>query len=831
MSTDLRFAFRRLRQAPVFTAFAVITLALAIGITTAVYSLVRSGLQPDLGLDDASRLVVVAALGYTRVPSATPMSWLDYQDLIAQQTTLERVAVWAPFMNALVIDGSAEFASGELVSGDYFATVDLRPLRGRLIDPSDDRPDAVPVAVLSETAWRLRLRRDPAVVGAIVKIGGHPFQVVGIAPESFHGVDRPRGLSRPEIWIPLSSARLIASRTGRQDPNRRDHRPLLVVGRLKPGIDKPGASADIERIGRRLDAAVPLPDQSFAGGGRVPQTRNWKVVGADEPLDLGDARDVFRVILLLPALVLLVACTNLANFALSRGVARENEFGMRRALGASRWQVIRGQLVESALLALAGGVGALLVADQLLALVATTVRELFGNLPQYRVFARVDGPVLAAVGAAAVMSLVVAGLIPAFQLTRRSLSQTIGSDQSSALPRWRGRSNLIALQVSVSVALLLVSALCVRQLPKLASAVDSGMSLDRVALVSVPFEGQGLDEARIRRTLDRMFENLRDVRGIAAMAASSDRKFLERVNLVPEGRPIVTRDPNRPIARVVSVSPEYFTTVGLPLVAGRAFTDADARASEPVAIISASQARTLFGRMDAVGERLAVESDWTATERATLTIVGVSGDTRATRGTVETFLYRPLRQRFERFVPITIQARAADGVDAGALAKLMRDALRRVDPDIAVGFVGVASAVDVGPEVVLQLFVVGFGTLAFLALGFAMSGLYGVLSHVVARRTRELGVRAALGAEPGHLIRLVLKDGTRPVLEGIVIGFGMAAGARLGMQPWFTDPVTAVDPVALVIALVPLVIAAALACYLPARRAARVDPNVSLRHL
>jgi putative ABC transport system permease protein len=191
----------------------------------------------------------------------------------------------------------------------------------------------------------------------------------------------------------------------------------------------------------------------------------------------------------------------------------------------------------------------------------------------------------------------------------------------------------------------------------------------------------------------------------------------------------------------------------------------------------------------------------------------------------------PFAQRFERVVPIEVLARAADGSDAGALAAHVREALRRVDPDVAVGFVGRADAPDFGPRMVLNYFVLIFGALAFLALAFAMSGLYGVLSHIVARRTRELGVRAALGADRSRLVRLVFRDGSRPVIEGILIGFGMAAGARLSMQPWFTEPVTAVDPAALVIALVPLLVAAALACYFPARRASRVDPNVALRHL
>ncbi len=838
LAHDLTFALRRLRRTPLFTAFAVVTLALAIGIVTAVYSLLRAGLQMDLGLDHADRLVLVARpSSMTGRAFPVQISWPDYQDVIAQGRTLEAVAAWTTFTNAMVARGASEFASGELVSGGYFSTVGLRPLRGRLIDATDDQPGAAPVVVLSASAWRLRFGRDPNAVGATVTIAGRPFEVIGIVRESFHGLQPRGGFGQIEVWAPLSAAPSLASRWSRQDPTRRDQAWLTVVGRLASGRSKADANAELKLIGDRIDAVAPLPDLPLYAGGSVPQKRGWAAFGADDHVNITDARDMFRVVLLLPALVLIVACTNLGNFALSRGLARQNEFGVRLAIGASRWQLIRGQLVEYGVVAALGGLGALVVASGLLALVATTIRHMFGDVPQYRIDARIDGGVILAVGVAALLSLIVAGLIPALRLTGRSLRQSMAADQTTPLQRWRGRSNLIALQVSVSVALLLVAALCVRQLPKLGRQWQSGMALDRVALVNVPFMNQTMPEQAVRQTTSGLLDELKRLPQVTSAAASSDRRFSELVDIAAEGRALAAPGTNGPMSRELSVSPAYFQTIGLPLVAGRAFDARDTAGTERVAILNETQARSLFGTTSVLGRHVSIAIRAWRDARAkmtTLTIVGVAADTRSTQTTrenIETTLYVPFAQRFEDSVPIEIMARAGEGVDPAALARLTRDALRRVNPDVAVAFVGRADLADVGPRVVLQYFTVAFGTLAFLALAFAMSGLYGVLTHVVAKRTRELGVRAALGADPRRLIRLVLKDGSRPVIEGIVIGFGLAAGARLGMQPWFTDPVTAVDPVALVIALVPLLLAAAVACYVPARRAARVDPNVALRHL
>ena len=833
MISDLILAVRRLRRAPVFTAFAVVTLALAIGIVTAVYSLLRSGMRTDVGLSETSSLVIVAKRSpMTAALYPVDLSWRDYQDLTHQADVFEATAGWTTFTNGLAMGGTSEIALGELVSGDYFSTVGLRAERGRLIEPSDDAPGAPPVVVLSASAWRRRLGRNPEAIGSSIRLAGRPFQIIGIVPESFRGLRPPPGLGSPDVWVPLSHAAALLPSWVTQERGDRNHRWLRMVGRLGAGRTHGDAEAQIRVIGERIDQVEPLPDLA-TGGTYLKQTRDWHASSVAEPVSFAQSGDVARAVLLLPALVLIVACTNLGNLALSRGVSRRNEFAVRLAIGASRWQLVRGQLIEYGLVAGLGALGAIAVADRLVTLVASTVRHLFGEAPQFRIDAHLDAVTLVAVGLAALLSVIVAGLIPALQLTRRQPARLVVADQAGgSSPRWRGRSNLIALQMSVSVALLLVAALCVRQLPKLQVRARTGTSLDKVALVSVPFALQSVPEATVRRTVADLLEASRALPRAVDAAAASDRRYAEILMVATEGSEF-GRGFAAHTARTLSVTPSFFRTVGLPLAAGRAFDEGDGAGSPAVVMLNESQARSLFGTANAVGRRLQLRRD-AASPITLVSVAGVTADVHQINGAkdyVDDVLYLPLAQRFENSQAIEILTRVADGGDPAGLAVSVRGTLRALNPDIAVTFVGRADAMDVGPGVVLRYFTVGFGALAFLALAFAVSGLYGVLDHVVARRTRELGVRAALGANPRQLMRLVLRDGSRPVVEGIVLGLGMAAGARLGMQPWFMEPVTAIDTVALVIALIPLIIASGLACYLPARRAARVDPNVALRHL
>ncbi|HEX5069214.1 MAG TPA: ABC transporter permease, partial [Vicinamibacterales bacterium] len=276
MRSDIVLALRRLRRAPIFTLFSIVTLALAIGVVTAVYSLIRSGLRTELSIGDASSVVMIAKRSsMTDALYPASLSWPDYQDLIQQTDVFQSTAAWTTFTNALVVGDSSEIVFGELVSGDYFATIGLHAERGRLIDSGDDRPGAPAVAVLSASAWRRRFARDPRAVGSTIRLAGRPFEVIGIAPESFRGLRPLVRFASPDVWVPLSHARALAPSWARQDRGRRDHTWLNVVGRLSAGRQMADAERQVQMLSDRIDAAEPLPDLGVGNGTYVKQQRHW----------------------------------------------------------------------------------------------------------------------------------------------------------------------------------------------------------------------------------------------------------------------------------------------------------------------------------------------------------------------------------------------------------------------------------------------------------------------------------------------------------------------------------------------------------------------------
>jgi len=837
---DLKYALRRLAAARVFTVFSVVTLALGIGVTTAAYSVIYALLWRPMNFPEAGRVAFVTHIGGTPPGSLFRLlSWPDFLDLEQSQTSFSGVAASTAFGAAMSAAGRAQLVSAEAVTGSYFGVVAVPALAGRVLQPADAAPDSQPVAVLAERVWRMQFGADPSIVGRLVKINNYSFEIVGVMPSAFRGTDRR---AAPDVWMTLRSAALVNRFVADGlDPSRRRRRWLTVLGRLRPGQSAAAAAAEIAAIGQRLNVVDPIeppPADSVTPGLTLP--RQWSLVAITDDAGPAARSAIGVLVVAVPALVLLVACTNLANLVLSRGVTRKYVHAVRRAFGASRWDVIREQLVESGIVAVIGAAGGLATAHLLLALLARIAEYYFGYAPQFRVDAALEPSVLGAAVLAMLLALTVSGLVPAFQLTRTSTYSLLGmGGGGSTTPRWRGRGNLIALQVGVSVGLLLITALLVRQLAA-ESPSDEGLDLRHVALVHVPFSVQQRDEAPARQTIDAILANVQALPGVESASAAS---FSDAVggarayaNVTVPDRPFTATDEGEQ-ASVVTAGPTVFRTLGLPLVRGRGFDDRDVPGAPEVVVLGEALALGEFGTVEVVGREVLVTFSSDAVRARgrmppvhRLSVVGVAANSHFNRrGQPELTLFVPFAQRFEP--DIDILARSS-GSDVKGLVQGLRTSVQRADPDLAISIAGRADLVSRwAPEVVLGLTAAIAGSLASLALVLAMAGLYGVLSQVVAEQTREMGVRLALGATEGRLVRQVLWQGARPVLEGVVIGLGAATLIRLGMQPYLARPVAAVDPIAFTAAAVPLVVAAVLACYVPARRASRVDPTVALRHL
>jgi predicted permease len=831
-SADVIHAYRRLRAAPVFTLFSVLTLALGIGATTAIYSVVYAVVLRPPDIPDVDR---VAKLYHTdpRHGASGPMMWLsrpDYEDYRAAQTSFEFLASWQRFYLPFTAAGRAEQVMGEAVGGEYFSVVGVRPALGRVIQPADDAAAAPRVMVLSDALWRRWFAADPAIVGRTVKLGRETFEIVGVAPPAFRGVDMPNVVPTA-AWIPMAAAPL----SDPQELTDREQRRVSVIGRLQPGRSMEEAQAEFRALARRLDAEYPIGTKIVQRLKRPYNTsRAWFLMPAanvkmHESVD-ALVRPLVATIMVAVGLVLLVACTNIANLVLARGVTRRHETAVRLALGASRWRLVRGQLIEAALVTAGGAAAAIVLARVLMA------RVLSGDLHPFpgqslHVTPEMNASVMAVAGASAILALVVFGLFPAMYGSRGSLSEAIAADgQAAPIPRWRGRRGLIACQVAVSAGLVSVAALCAQQVVAVARH-DSGIDLDRLALVRVAIDTERHDEAQGRWALEQMAVAARRLPGVESSALSSGFP----IELGASGGYIgVTPEQfGAGFYDFIVSTPDVFATWGVKILQGRGFDDRDTASSEPVVVLTEPLARRLFPGGSAVGQHVVLRWGGRTGQPVppiqTVTVIGIASDTDfgevGNRG--GGFPYLPLSQHYQPGMTLTVRTAR----DPAALVDSLKRLVHRIDPELPVVDAEAASALGGARTLVLKVAAGAAGLLGWLALVLSMAGLYGVLSELVLRRTRELGIRMALGADTRHVLRMVLLDGTRPVLAGLGIGLVCGIVLRLGFRPLFIRLLPAFDPWIVTLVPVAFIAAALLAAYVPARRASRVDPNVALRHL
>ena len=803
---DIRYALRQLLASPAFSLVALLTLALGIGVNGALFSIVNSILFRPPGYADPATLVDV----YETSPSFrySTTSYPNYRDVRDQNEVFSGVALYQLQTLGFSRGDVTKSVWAEVVSGNYFEVLRVPIAIGRAFDPKEhDVPGAPAVAVFSHGFWTREFGADPRVIGTTVRLNGTPFQVLGIAPKEFRGM--VRGLIA-EVFIPAAATRHVYP--GSTFLDVRGNHNSFMRARLKPGVTAEQAGSNLSTLADRLAKIYPE-----SNGGRtflvVPTSKvtlNPSVDGAVAGVSLG--------LLAVPGLVLLIACANLATLFLTRAAGRRREIAVRMALGANRGQVIRQLLAESLVLSVAGGLVGLLVCAWL-ASVLVRFQPPIGVPVSLDVV--IDWRVLLFTGVMSIGTGVVFGLAPALRASRPDLQSDLREGSRGSAARSGLRSGLVAIQLAVSVVLLVGSALLLRGL-RGAAAVDLGFAPAGAALLMFDPRQQGLGEPESEALVERVVERVRLLPGVTVVSATTRPPLNLNVNtneIVAEGNQ--PADGRYPEIQRANVGSDYFKAIGAVMAAGRDFSDRD-RADQPdVVVVNEAAAEVLWPGQDPLGRRISTRGS-----TAWRTVVGVVKNIKVvTVGEEPTpQVFFPLAQLFD--TPIVVIARTTG--NPTALAVTLRNSLKELDASIPVMSTGIL-ADQVGTALFpVRLAAMLLTVLGLAGLAIAAIGLYGIIAQGVVARTRELGIRIALGAEPAAVSGMVLRDGLKLASLGLAIGLGISALASRVLGAWLYG-VSPYDPVAFTVGPAVLLLVAAAACLIPARRATRVDPVTALR--
>ena len=809
LKQDLRYTLRTLAQSPGFAVVMVITLALAIGANSAIFSAIRGVMLRELPYAHQERLVrfFLSSASYPKFP----VNAFDFLDFRARTRLFESMAIMTRSDVQLSEAGEPQRLTGFRVSAGYFQLLGIHPERGRDFDRSDELPGHERVAIISDRLWRTRFHADPNILGAKIRLEARAFTVVGVMTPA---MQHPGNEYRPvpygdsvDVWWPFTF----------EGKDERGSHYIEAIGRLKPGISPAAGNAELTSIMAQLAREHPDGDSG------------WQVLVVPIYEEIVGSKERMLLVLVgAVGLVLLIACANAANLLLARATSRRREIAVRLALGASRGRLIRQMLTESLVLAVLGGVGAALIA---ILGVRTLVAMLPADFPRAGEI-HVDLAVFAFTLLVALATGIIFGFVPAFESSRADVHQNLregGRSASGSARQLRVRNWLVVSEVGLACVLLIGAGLLLRSFVKLA-ATDPGFRAERVltASVALPEETYKGGPA-ILRFYNELLARLESLPGVHAAGVGSDLPWTGYDDNLGGFQIEGKRPPPHQNfhARFHMASPDYFRALGIPLLKGRFFNDDDNMKTAAVLIINRAMAERYWPGENVVGKRINFfedhpkEKDWT-------TIVGVVGDVKDTpqKAAAEPAFWWPIPQTPFGFANFMITVRA--NTDPAGLVSAVRSSVARIDPTLAVADVRLMQQISQAnmttPRVILTL----VGLFAALAIILAAIGTYGVISYSVNQRMHEFGMRTALGASPWNVLSLVLSQGLKLAAGGVLIGVISALALARVLRTLLYE-VSATDPLTFGVVAISALAIATLACYLPARRATAADPIVALR--
>ena len=820
MMHDLRYGLRMLVKKPGFSLIAVLTLALGVGANTAIFSVTDKLLLRSLAVNEPEQLFLITSVSVSPHFVSNAFSYPEFNDYRVQNHVFSGLLAFQRTELQLTTNDRIERVTSEYVSGNYFDVLGIRAARGRTFAPDEGKtPGSQPVVVVSETFRRKHFDVTQDPIGKTITLNGLPLTVVGTAPENFNGLV----LEQPtELWVPvlmhpqLAQSKFIEKRTDRF---------LQMLGRVKPDVSPTQAEAGFDLLAQRVKEANTPPGTITKGLPFSEQHIKFEPGGKGISILRKRFGSPLKLLMAVVGLVLLITCANVAGLLLARGVARRKEMAIRLSLGANSWRVMRQLLTESLLLAVTGGTVGLLIAPWFVWLLVKTQSRL--DIARTLLGQGVDGRMLAFTALTTLVAGIIFGILPAWQSSKAELVPALKEEGGISSQRERRlgfRSLLVVSQLALAIVVLIGAGLCIRSLRNLI-AIDPGYQTETLLVVPLELDDKKYDDVRGQAFQQQVYERLATLPGVEAVSYGlvmpfSGSRYVSSI-FVASRQPL----PNEQMAFDASVvGPRYHETMGIQMVEGRGFTDQDRKASPGVVIINEALAQRLFPGESAMGKKLSLKTNGPPIE-----IVGITRDIKhheLTETPLPHFDLPALQRNYDGYTNIVLRthSRAADLVPA------VRSQLLALDSSLKVNAISPMAAQIGNALAATRLASTLIAIFGMMALLLASIGLYGVMAWMVSHRTREVGIRMALGAEAGDVLKLILMQGLLLISIGVGIGLFASLIATRLIDTQQLYGVSTTDPVTFIVIALVLTVVSLLACYIPARRATKVDPLVALRY-